>query len=93
MSCGVAIATSDYVSMPEAVNYGKAGLISPVGDADKLAENILTLMNSETNWAFRQAARQRFEKEYFSWHAVAQKILEKYQSEDRLRYHKAIQTR
>ena len=78
MSCGVAIATSDYVSMPEAVSYGKAGLISPVGDAGKLAKNILTLINPETNWTFRQAALKRFE-EYFSWQAVAPRILEEYQ--------------
>lgn len=77
MSCGVAIATSDYVSMPEAVDYGKAGLTSPVGNADKLAENILTLFNSDMNWKFRQAARKRFE-EYFSWEAIAPRILDEY---------------
>jgi glycosyltransferase involved in cell wall biosynthesis len=31
MSHGLAIVTSDYPSMPEAVAYGKAGLVSPVG--------------------------------------------------------------
>jgi glycosyltransferase involved in cell wall biosynthesis len=78
MSCGVAIATSDYVSMPEAVNYGEAGLVSPVGDAARLAENILQLLEPETNFKFRQAAKKRFD-EYFSWDAVAPRILENYQ--------------
>ncbi len=77
MSCGVAIATSNYVSMPEAVNYGKAGLISPVGNAHELAKNILTLFESETNWKFRQAARKRFD-DYFSWEAVAPRLLDEY---------------
>jgi len=77
MSCGVAIATSDYISMPEAVDYGKAGLISPVGNAERLAENIIALLDPETNWRFRQAARKRFEN-YFSWEAVAPQILNEY---------------
>ncbi len=77
MSCGAAIATSDYVSMPEAVDYGKAGLVSPVGDAAQLAANIITLFDPDTNWTFRQAARRRFEA-HFSWEAVAPKILDNY---------------
>ncbi len=77
MSCGAAIATSDYVSMPEAVDYGRAGLTSPVGDAAGLAQNILTLLDPETNFHFRQAARRRFE-EHFAWEAVAPLILENY---------------
>lgn len=78
MSCGVAIATSDYVSMPEAVDYGRAGLVSPVGSGDKLAENILKLLEPETNFKFRCAARARFQQ-YFSWEAVAPRIYENYQ--------------
>lgn len=77
MSCGAAIATSDYVSMPEAVEYGRAGLTSPVGDASGLAQNILTLLDPDTNFKFRQAARKRFE-EHFAWEAVAPLILDNY---------------
>ena len=77
MSCGAAIATSDYVSMPEAVDYGRAGLTSPVGDASGLARNISALLDPETNFKFRQAARKRFE-EHFAWEAVAPLILENY---------------
>lgn len=77
MSCGVAIATSDYVSMPEAVDFGKAGLISPVGNAAALADNLLTLLDPETNHRFRLAARDRFE-EHFSWNAVAPRLRTEY---------------
>lgn len=79
MSCGLAIATSDYVSMPEAVDYGKAGLISPVGNSQELAENILTLLDPDVNYQFRLAARKRFEK-HFSWEAVAPRILNSYKT-------------
>ena len=78
MSCGVAIATSDYVSMPEAVDYGRAGLISPVGDAAGLAKNILTLLDTQNNFKFRLAARKRFD-EHFSWNSVAPRILDNYE--------------
>lgn len=77
MSCGTAIATSDYVSMPEAVDYGRAGLTSPVGDAGGLARNILMLLDPDTNFKFRLAARKRFE-EHFAWEAVAPLILDNY---------------
>lgn len=79
MAAGCAIATSDYVSMPEAVDYGKAGMVSPVGDHAKLAENIIALLDPDTNMRFRQAARRRF-AEYFSYNAVAPKLLGSYQS-------------
>ncbi len=79
MAAGCAIATSDYVSMPEAVDYGKAGMVSPVGDHAKLAENIISLLDPQTNMRFRVAARARF-MEYFSCGAVAPKLLQTYQA-------------
>lgn len=60
MSRGLAIATSDYPSMPEAVGYGEAGLVSPVADADALAANILRLLEPAANARYRAAARERF---------------------------------
>jgi glycosyltransferase involved in cell wall biosynthesis len=77
MSCGAAIATSDYVSMPEAVDYGKAGMISPVGDAEKLGDNILKLLEPEVNWTFRERAKRRF-IDHFSWEAVAPRMAAEY---------------
>ncbi len=77
MAAGCAIATSDYVSMPEAVDYGKAGMVSPVGNHAKLAENIIALLDPDTNMRFRQAARSRFD-EHFSCKAVAPRLLETY---------------
>ena len=79
MAAGCAIATSDYVSMPEAVDYGKAGMVSPVGDPVKLAENITALLDPDRNFHFRQAARKRF-MEYFSCSSVGPMLLQTYQS-------------
>ena len=79
MAAGCAIATSDYVSMPEAVDFGKAGMISPVGDSTKLAENIIALLDPQANLRFRLAARERF-MEYFSCGAVGPKFLQTYQA-------------
>ena len=73
MNCGLAIATSDYVSMPEAVDFGRAGLISPVGDAAALAANVLRLLDPATNAHYRAAAKARFDS-HFSWDVVAPKI-------------------
>jgi glycosyltransferase involved in cell wall biosynthesis len=77
MAAGCAIATSDYVSMPEAVDHGRAGLISPVGNSEELATNILRLADPETNLHFRQMARARFES-HFSISAVSSRILQCY---------------
>lgn len=79
MAAGCAIATSDYVSMPEAVDYGKAGMVSPVGDHARLSENIIALLDPRTNLQFRAAARQRF-LEHFSFDAVAPKLMQTYQA-------------
>jgi glycosyltransferase involved in cell wall biosynthesis len=64
MSRGVAIATSDFQALPEVVDHGRAGLISPQGDAAKLAENILRLLEPAENARYRAAARDRFESYY-----------------------------
>jgi glycosyltransferase involved in cell wall biosynthesis len=64
MSRGVAIATSDFQALPEVVDHGKAGLISPRGDAARLADNILQLLEPGANAHYRAAARERFESWY-----------------------------
>lgn len=64
MSMGVPVAVSDYLAMPEIVEHGEAGLISPVGDAERLASNILRLLEPETNSHFGCRAWERFEQAY-----------------------------
>ncbi len=64
MSFGIAIATSDYQAIPEIVDYGSAGLISPVGNVEELAANIIKLLNTENNAYFGNAAYKRFQEVY-----------------------------
>ena len=79
MSHGIAVATSDYPSMPETVNYGKAGLVSGVGDVEALATNILTLLELNANTHFRCAAREHFEQTY-SANAVRPRLRASYEA-------------
>jgi glycosyltransferase involved in cell wall biosynthesis len=64
MACGVPIATSDYQALPEMVDFGKAGLISPCGDASALAANLLRLLEPEENRRYSQLAHAHFTSTY-----------------------------
>ena len=66
LRAGCAICTSDYVSMPEAVDYGNAGLISPVGDSNVLSENMIQMLDPAIRSKFQAAARRQFEKKFDS---------------------------
>ena len=66
LRAGCAICTSDYVSMPEAVDHGKAGLISPVGDVESLASNMIEMLNTSTRLKYQEAARTQFLKKFDS---------------------------
>lgn len=75
MSLGIPIATSSYQAMPEIV--GRAGLVSPVGAAETLAQNILRLLEPEANAQFRSGAAARF-REVYSARSVAPRLLDAY---------------
>lgn len=45
MSVGLAVATTAVNGVPELVQHGETGLLSPPGEPQKLAENILRLIN------------------------------------------------
>jgi len=62
MSLGVPVATSDYGALPDVV--GPGGLVSPVGDAPSLAENIVTLLEGVVNRERGLAARERVLAQY-----------------------------
>lgn len=77
LSLGLPIAATDTASLPEALDNGKYGLLSPSGNAEALAANILRLMEPEQNHFFRQAARYRFDS-YFSWEVVTPRLFNSY---------------
>lgn len=69
MACGAALCVSDGGALPEVV--GEAGFVSPVGDADAMAANILAVLNDPARRdAVGRAAAARA-RQRFSWRAHA----------------------
>jgi glycosyltransferase involved in cell wall biosynthesis len=64
MSMGIPIATSDYQAMPELVDFGRAGMVSPVGDPQRLADNVLTLLEPAANAQFRMQTKSWFDRTF-----------------------------
>ncbi len=64
MSRGIPVAASDHGTMSEVLDGGRAGLLSPTGDGQTLARNILRLLEPAENLAFGQAARTQFTRRY-----------------------------
>jgi len=58
MARGVPVAATEYRAIPEMLGSGEAGLLSPVGDAEALAENVLRLLDPSTNRRLGIAARE-----------------------------------
>ena len=64
MSRGIAIAATNYRALPEMLDHGRAGLLSPTHDAAALAANLLALLEPATNRRYRAAARRQFDLRY-----------------------------
>ena len=79
MACGVPVAASDYEAIPEILGEGDAGLLSPVNDEGRLAENILELLEPTSNAAYAAAAHRRA-LEYYSNGAVRPKLAASYEA-------------
>ena len=83
MARGVPIAGSDHRDMDvtlgasQSGSEGVAGLMAPVGDARALADNIVRLLEPQTNARFRIGARAHFEAN-FSREAVLPLLSESY---------------
>lgn len=64
MSRGIAIAATNYRALPEMLDHGRAGFLSPTHDAEALAANLLALLEPATNRRYRAAARRQFDLRY-----------------------------
>ena len=64
LSAGVPVATSDYEALPEMIGHGRAGRVSPVGDSNALARNLVELLDPDTNGEMRAAAAEFFDRTY-----------------------------
>jgi glycosyltransferase involved in cell wall biosynthesis len=79
MSFGLPIATSDFSSISEMVDFGRAGKISPVGDAAALAKNLIELMDPECNATFARAAYEHYSRT-FSTAVVHKRLISSYEA-------------
>ncbi len=60
MACGVPTIGSQAGGIPELVEHGRTGFLSPIGDTDDMAANALKLLTDEKLYAdFREACLQR----------------------------------
>lgn len=71
-ACGRPIVTSDAPGCREVVRHGENGLLVPIGDANALAEALVTLIrNPELRAAYGSAGRQRAEAEFGNAKVIA----------------------
>ena len=65
MLCGLAIATTDCDAIPEDIQHGDNGLLSPVGDPLALANNLEQLINDEPmRRRLATRARESYQEKY-----------------------------
>ena len=79
MAFGVPIAATRAGGIPEVVEHGETGLLSPPGDPAALAENIVRLL-SDADFAASLAARARTRVEEFSVARMVERTMEVYRS-------------
>jgi N-acetyl-alpha-D-glucosaminyl L-malate synthase BshA len=60
LSCGIPVVASAIGGIPELVDLGETGYLSPVGDVEGMAGHVLSLVSDRARWAaFSRRARQR----------------------------------
>jgi N-acetyl-alpha-D-glucosaminyl L-malate synthase BshA len=60
LSCGIPVVASAIGGIPELVDLGETGYLSPVGDVEGMAGHVLSLVADRARWAaFSRRARQR----------------------------------
>lgn len=69
MASGLPVVTTDHNGFSEAVTHGETGYLSPEGDVEAMADNILRLANdSELARRFGRAGRARIESQFDALH-------------------------
>jgi glycosyltransferase involved in cell wall biosynthesis len=76
---GTPVVSTAPEGMTYLVDHGRTGLLSPVGDASALAENILRLLK-DSNLSSRLAASAYEECNRYDWNAVREQWLSVYRA-------------
>ncbi|HKF01953.1 MAG TPA: glycosyltransferase [Candidatus Sulfotelmatobacter sp.] len=76
---GMPVVTTDPEGMRYIVEHGRTGLLSPVGDAKTLAENVIRVLR-DPELAERLALSALREMEHYSWPVVREQWLEVYRA-------------
>lgn len=79
MAAGVSIVVSDTGGLSEIVNHGIDGLKAIQGNADSLANSILTLLKDKKLAKYLAKNASVKVKNEFSWHTIAEKTLSVYE--------------
>lgn len=75
-SCGLPVIGSDSGGIPSAIKDGQTGYIIPEGDADALADKIISLFKDpDLSYAIGKKGRERVLKEA-NWSALSEKLFE-----------------
>jgi phosphatidylinositol alpha-mannosyltransferase len=77
MAAGAAVVASDIVAFDAVLDGGRAGVLSPAGDAPALARAVSDLLGDDER-RLAVAARGRAEAQRYDWGTVAQQILDVY---------------
>jgi glycosyltransferase involved in cell wall biosynthesis len=77
MASGLPIVSTDAGGVPTIVTHGKHGLLSPVGDADRLAGSILQLL-ANPEWSLSLAAAAYDAVQAYSWSNVRDRWIHLY---------------
>lgn len=59
MACGVPVVATEAGGLPEVIRHGVSGMLSPVGDVERMAEHALFLLDPENHERFRVQAKER----------------------------------
>lgn len=70
MACGLPVAATSVGGIPELVENEKSGLLSPAGDADALAQNILKILQNPEMAAAMGARGREIAEKNFSFSAM-----------------------
>lgn len=76
---GTPVVSTEPESMRYLVEHGRTGLLSPVGDAQALAQNVIRLLQ-DSELAERLACNAKQESQRYSWPIVREQWLEVYRS-------------